>query len=147
MRTSTARVCPTKGRTMSSFRPFVSLQGPAQLHTGVNFYSGPSERYKIVPNLAAPSSFATGPKLTITFASCNFVFQIRMDDNFLAFCKNNCFYFVCHFIMVATCKKAVDDSGDVHKDSLVDSDVGHNTLCFALHLGFSIGQISSSPCS
>ena len=36
--------------------------------------------------------------------------------------------------MVGTCEKAVDDSRDIHKDSLVDSDVGHNTLCFALNL-------------
>ena len=35
MRTTTARVCPIRGRTIRSFRPFVSLQGPAQTQKNI----------------------------------------------------------------------------------------------------------------
>ena len=36
--------------------------------------------------------------------------------------------------MLTTCKEAVKNSGHVHQDAFIDSDVGHHTLCFTLNL-------------
>ena len=36
--------------------------------------------------------------------------------------------------MLTTCKEAIKNSGHVHQNAFIDSDVGHHTLCFTLNL-------------
>ena len=113
MRTTTARVWPTRGSTISSLRPLVSLQGP-----GVK--KGSMCGLLLSPHCYCCYYYATSLALLFVIMATLLLLLILLLPP--------CYYYY------YTCQKAVDNSWHIHQNSLVDPNVRHNTLSFALNL-------------